>query len=310
MRRLRIRRLEAETARRLDRSQQQLQHMQRTAGLEAVGMRGNPAHRMHRDRAADHLVMLFAFPVGPWLVDDHLAGEGGLGKVSGKLADARGTDADLRSHRFRRIIIGEIGVGHQHEGRNSHAAALHLDLALQRRLHRRIAVRRRLAGGAVDHLRRAVIITKEQPVIGRARIADHQPGGVGVAHKIVDIDLAGLHQLAHQRQDEQPVRARGHAIPVVGNRGIAGLHRVHRDHPRAACLQLAETHLDRVRIMILGNAEQHKQLGQVPVGRAEFPEGTAKSVDAAGRHIDRTEAAMCGEIRGAELLRPPAGQRL
>ena len=171
-------------------------------------------------------------------------------------------------------------------------------------------MRGRLAGGAVDHLRCAVIITKEQPVIGRARIADHQPRGVGVAHKIVDIDLAGLHQLAHQRQDEQPVRARGHAIPVVGNRGIAGLHRVHRDHPPAACLQLAETHLDRVRIMILGNAEQHEQLGQVPVGRAEFPEGTAKRVDAASRHIDRTETAMRGEIRSTELLRPPAGQRL
>ena len=198
MRRLRIGRLEAEAAWRLDRSQQQLQHMQRTTGLEAVGMRRNPAHRMHRDRAADHLVMLFPFPVGPWLVDDHLAGEGRLGKVGGKLADARGTDADLRGHHFRRIIVGEIGVGHQHEGRNGHTAPLHLDLALQRRLHRRIAVRGRLAGGAVDNLRRAVIIAKEQPVIGRARIADHQPGGVGVAHKIVDIDLAGLHQLAHQ----------------------------------------------------------------------------------------------------------------
>ena len=62
--------------------------------------------------------------------------------------------------------------------------------------------------------------------------------------------------------------------------------------------------------MILGNAEQHKQLGQVPVGRAEFPEGTAKRVDTTGRHINRTETAMCREIRRAELLRPPASQRL
>ena len=171
-------------------------------------------------------------------------------------------------------------------------------------------MRGRLAGGTVDHLRRAVIIAKEQPVIGRARIADHKPGGVGVAHQIVDIDLAGLHQLAHQRQDEQPVRARGHAIPVVGNSGIASLHRVHRDHPAATCLQLAQAHLDRVRVMILGNTEQNEQLGQVPVGRTKLPEGAAKRVYAAGRHVDRTEAAMRGEIRGAELLRPPAGQRL
>ena len=82
--------------------------MQRTTGLEAVRMRRNPAHRVHRDRAADHLVMLFAFPVGPWLVDDHLVGEGGLGKLGGKLADACGTYADLRGHHFRREIVGEI----------------------------------------------------------------------------------------------------------------------------------------------------------------------------------------------------------
>ena len=63
---------------------------------------------MHRDRAADHLVMFFALPVGPWLVDDHLAGESCLGKVGGKLADARSTDADLGSHRFRCVIINKI----------------------------------------------------------------------------------------------------------------------------------------------------------------------------------------------------------
>ena len=62
--------------------------------------------------------------------------------------------------------------------------------------------------------------------------------------------------------------------------------------------------------MVFGNAKQHKQLGQVPVGRAKLPERAAKRVDAARRHIDRTEPAMRGKIGGSELLCPPAGQRL
>src|SRR3546814_3339551 len=42
----------------------------------------------------------------------------------------------------------------------------------------------------------------------------------------------------------------------------------------------------------------------------EFPERAAQRVQPAGGHVDRAEAAVRGVVDGAELLRPPAGQRL
>ncbi len=58
-------RLVAEPAGRVDGAQQHLQHMDCAAGMETVGMRRDAAHRMHRDRAADHLVMGAPGPVRP-----------------------------------------------------------------------------------------------------------------------------------------------------------------------------------------------------------------------------------------------------
>ena len=310
MRRLRIGRLEPETAGRLDRAEKQLQHMKRAAGLEAVRMRRDPAHRVHRDGPPDHPLVTLALPVGPGLFDHDFFLKGRRRQIGGKLADPCSRNPDLWGHRFRRIFIGEIGFGHQHEGRHRGAATLHLHLAVKRDAHLRVGVWRRLAAVAVKHHRRAVTITKEQAVIRPAGVADHKPWRVGVAAEIVDIDLAGTHQFAHQRENQKPVGARRNAIPIIGNGRIAGLHRVHRDYPCAACFQLAKPYLDRVRIMVLSNPEQHEKLGQIPIRRAELPECAAEGVDTAGRHIDRTEAAMRRKVRGAELLCPPSCQGL
>ena len=68
---LRERRLVAEAARAIDRAQQHLQQMDGAAGLEAVGMRADAAHRMHGDRPADDLVVIAAGPIDPadWDLD-------------------------------------------------------------------------------------------------------------------------------------------------------------------------------------------------------------------------------------------------
>ena len=47
-------RLVAKAARHIDRAEQDLQQVEGAAGLEAVGMGRDAAHRMHRDRAAEH----------------------------------------------------------------------------------------------------------------------------------------------------------------------------------------------------------------------------------------------------------------
>ena len=72
-------------------------------------MGGNPAHRMHRNRTPDHLVMLFAFPVGPGLVDHNLFRKGCLGKISCKLADPVRRDADSIADRLGRIGVIQPG---------------------------------------------------------------------------------------------------------------------------------------------------------------------------------------------------------
>ncbi len=84
----------------------------------------------------------------------------------------------------------------------------------------------------------------------------------------------------HQRQHEQPVGARPDADPVVGDGVVAGAARIDRDDLGAALLQLAEPDLDRVGIVVFGDAEQHEVFGALPVRLAELPERAADRVEA------------------------------
>jgi hypothetical protein len=113
-----------------------------------------------------------------------------------------------------------------------------------------------------------------------------------------------------EREDQEPVGARRDAVPVVGDGIVARADRVHGDDAGAAGLELADPDLDRIRIVVLGHAEEEEELRPLPVGLAEFPEGAADRVDARGRHVDGTEAAMRGVVGRAEGLRPPAGEGL
>src|SRR6266403_2408766 len=113
-----------------------------------------------------------------------------------------------------------------------------------------------------------------------------------------------------QRQHEQPVGAWPDPDPFVGDRRIAGAHRIYRDEFGAAPAQARQCQLDRVGIMVLGNAEHQEEAGALPIRLAEFPEAAAQRVHAGRGHVDRAETAMRGEVRGAELGRPEPGQRL
>ncbi len=62
--------------------------------------------------------------------------------------------------------------------------------------------------------------------------------------------------------------------------------------------------------MVLGDAEEHEVFREVPVRLAELPERAADRVESGGRHVDGAEAAVRGVVRRAELLCPPARQRL
>ena len=309
--RLRIGRLEAEAAGAIDRADQHLQHVQRARRLEAVGMGRDPAHGVERHRPADEAVMPLAVHVGPGLVDEDRLVEGDAGDLGGQPADRRGGNAGFGRDRLRRIFRIEIFFGQQLERRHGQAAVVKL-----RSGPTAPAARPCVPTGTT----RSVTVSKtsglpsasraNSPCSAVAGRIDHQPGRVGIAHQIVDIDLPRLQQFVDDRQDQQPVGARPDADPVVGDRRIAGAHRIDRDEARAVLLQLRDADLQRVGIVVLGHAEQDEQLGPVPVRRAELPERAADRHDAGGRHVDRAEAAMRGIVRRAELLRPEAGQRL
>ena len=308
--RLGIGRLEPEPAGHFDRAEQNLQQVQRPAGLEAVGVRRNPAHGVEGDRAADHGLVPLAPEVSPRLVDDDFLFKGRVRQLGRQPPDGHGRHAGSLGCGLRSVGRVEVALGQQHEHR-----LVRLPLRIgpglaQFGLHPGFVPGLERAAAPVEHQRLAVIITQEQAEISALGVALHQVARVGVTAEIVQIDLPRLEQLVHQREDEQAVGARGDAHPLIGNGVVARAHRVHTHDLGAAFLEPAQTHLDRVGIVILGHTEDHEHLGPLPVRLAKLPERPAHGVDPGGSHIDRAEPAVGGIVGGAELLRPPTGKGL
>ena len=248
--------------------------------------------------------MLLALPVGPGLVEGDFLLEGNPGELGGDVADALGRETATVGHRFGGVVVGEVLLGHELEdgaralvagGEVGHGAGL--------------VEGHRLAGLLVDDQRLSVLVAQEQTLVRPLRFV-HQEARVGVAAQVVEIDLAGAEQLVDQGQDEEPVGAGRDADPFVGDGVVARADRVHAHDLAAIGLELADADLDRVTVVVFGHAEQHEELGAVPVGLAEFPEGTAHGVDPAGGHVDRAEAAVGRVVGRAESLAPEAGEAL
>ncbi len=153
---------------------------------------------------------------------------------------------------------------------------------------------------------RLCVLAREQAVVRATGICKHQPGRIGIAREIFDIDALRMQKLMHQCEDEQTIGAWTDRHPFVRNGGIAGAHGIDRYDLDTARLELAETDLDGIGIVVLGHAEEKKISRAFPIRLAEFPERAADGVQAGGGHVDRAEAAVRGIVRGAELLCPPA----
>ena len=246
--------------------------------------------------------------VGPGALEGDLALEGCLRELGGEAADRHRVEPAGGGDRLGREGGVEIGVGHQLE-HGLGVGRADVEGAGERGPDVGAGGDGLVAVAVPDELA-SRLVAQEAAEAGRARVLVDEVGGVGVAQQVGQVDPAGRHQDVDQAQDQEAVGAGGDADPLVGDGAVAGADRVDRDDPRAAGLELAEADLDRVRVVVLGDAEEDEELGQVPVGRAELPERAAERVDAGRRHVDRAEAAVRGVVRGAVLLRPPAGEGL
>ena len=284
--------------------------MQRATGLEAIAVGGDAAHGMDRHRTADDALVLTPRPVCPGDGQFDLLLERGMRQLGGDAPDRLCRNARNFSCLFRRVLWIEIALDQQAQHRPRHPPVGQRELTGQCRRDVGVQGLRHRLAHLVEAQHLAVGIAGEQPVIGGARRMDGQPRRVGVAHQEIEIDLLRLQQFMDDRENQRAVGARPHAEPFVGDGGIGGLHRIDRNVFGAARLELGETRLDRVAVVILGDAEHHEVARVVPVRLAEFPEAATDGIEARGGHVDRTETAMSGIVGRAELLRPPAGQRL
>ena len=113
-----------------------------------------------------------------------------------------------------------------------------------------------------------------------------------------------------EREQQRAVGAGPDRHPLVGDRRVAGAHRVDRDEAPAVALELRDRDLERIGVMVLGGAEHDEELGALEVRAAELPERAADGVDHARGHVHRAEAAVRGVVRRAELAREQARERL
>jgi len=207
-----------------------------------------------------------------------------VGHFGGEASNGGRRDAAGLGDRFGCVAGVQITLGDELKDRDGAPAARHRCLADQTGRNSR----RQATGERSRRLQNegfTGIVAREEPVIRRSWGLDHQPGGVGVAAEVIDIDVVGLEQFVDQREDKKPIRPWPDPDPLVGYRRIAGPHRVYRDEFGASATQARQPDLDRIRVMIFGDAEHHEIPGPFPIGLAKFPEAAAQCVHPGSGHV-------------------------
>ena len=306
----RERRLGAVAAGAVNRAQQHLQEVNRAAGVKAVRVRRNAAHRVHGHGAANELVVFAPGKVGPFALHLNGLAERDLRHFKREAFDDIGADAAHPGGVGGRVARVEVFFGEQREHGFRGFAARRRVFAEQRRLRAGAKAVGDRARRHVPHLRAAFAVAANQAVALLAGLLRDQVRRVGVANQEFPVKQLAFKQHMDHGQRQHRVGAGLDGQPLVGDGLVAGAHRVDGDELAAAPLQFFKADLDRVGRMILGHAPQHEVFGALPVGVAEFPERMAQRVKPRRRHVDRAETAVRGPVDGAELLRPQPGQRL
>ena len=233
--RLRIRRLEAEAAGHVDRAEQHLQEVERAAGLEAVGM-GARCRAWHASPPAGRSSSSCRRPASRSRADvsSIVCSKATCGELGG---DARGSCR--RECRSARATASGAVFSDRDSARRA-AGTRHGAAAVGERVARRSAPARcrgrdrraRPVGHrASQHQRLAVGVAQRT---GRHRRAPGVLRSPAMAHWCSARDSRGrscrpCSSSWISAHDEQPVGAGPDADPVVGDRGVAGAHRIDRD---------------------------------------------------------------------------------
>jgi hypothetical protein len=278
--------------------------------MKPVRVRRDPAHGVDGYRPAHHVRVAAAGGVRPGLLEHHGLLEGHLDDFIGKAADGRGGNAAALGHRLRRVLGGEIPLGEQREGGAGVPSVGQHERAAECRIDAGRAGARERPGGAIEGELAPLRIARDEPVLGAAGIVDDQMMRVRVAHEEFGVDLARLEQTVNEREDQEPVGARGQRDELIGDRRITGAHRIEGDDLRATRLEAREAELDRIGIVVFRHPEEQKQPRVLPVRLAELPERPAERIKTRRGHVDRAEPAVGGVIDRAEHAREVAREGL
>ena len=172
------------------------------AGLKSIRMRRNSTHRVHGYRPANHFIMCLALEIGPGLVNYNLFIKGDAGQLSCNCLNLRSRYASYLCNRIRGIGFIHVGFCHLHEDRYGLATFFRFDKTFKVRLDTLFIDCSDCTGFLLNHLRCAVLIAQEQPMLITVRIVNHQPGRICVADQIIQIDFTSCEKLMNKGQNK------------------------------------------------------------------------------------------------------------
>ena len=186
--RFRIRRTGAEVARAVKRPQQHLDQVHCTAGVKTVRVSSDAAHRVHRHRAANHLVVFATPAVGPLNIQLDSFLECYVRHLQRHTFDGFCRHATFFRHVLGRVTLIQVTLGGQAHYRAYRTPIGCNEIAEQR--GRNVLAQPVDEGLLLDvpHQRIACLVAQEQAIACLARGVHHQPGRVGVTNQKIPVE--------------------------------------------------------------------------------------------------------------------------
>ena len=148
---------------------------------------------MECNRPPDHLFMCDPPEVRPFAIELNCFVEGDARDISGDGADPFSGNSDLRSNSFRRVLVGQVLLCHVVQNRAVRETCVP-PAARQIRFDPCFIESSGFAGASVDHQCFARLIPEDQAELVGRLVTIHKTRSVSQPRKILEVDLASLHQ--------------------------------------------------------------------------------------------------------------------